>query len=126
MELPARWSLDDWQPNDYYPGLTGSGVIPSPSAVLERWSLELEAMTREGGLFVLTMHPFVSGRPSRAEALERLIAHARSIDGPWIATDGLWIATDGLWIATCSEIAEHVERLDLSPVVLDRPVPLVD
>ncbi len=112
VELPAHWSLDDWQPYNYYPGLTGSGVILSPSAVLERWSLELEAMTREGGLFVLTMHPFVSGRPSRAEALERLIAHARSIDG--------------LWIATCSEIAEHVERLDLSPVVLDRPVPPVD
>ncbi len=44
VELPAHWSLDDWQPYDYYPGLTGSGVILSPSVVLERWSLELEAM----------------------------------------------------------------------------------
>ena len=61
----------------------------------------------EGGLFVLTNHPFVSGRASRAAALERLIEHAQSIDG--------------LWIATCAEIAAWVAGLDLGPVFHDRP-----
>ena len=48
------------------------------------WTLELEAMHRLGAAFVLCCHPFLSGRPSRAEALERLIERmkclARALD----------------------------------------------
>ena len=107
VELPAHWSLDDWEPYNYLPGITGSGVIASPADVIARWTLELEALVDEGGLFMLTNHPFVSGRASRAVALERLIDRAREIDG--------------LWIATCGEIAAHVATLDLEPVVHRRP-----
>jgi peptidoglycan/xylan/chitin deacetylase (PgdA/CDA1 family) len=106
VELPVHWALDDWEAYNYLPGLTGSGVIASPTEVLERWSLELDALVAEHGLFVLTNHPFVSGRASRAAALERLIERAR--------------ATDGLWMATCAEVAAHVETLDL-PTVVQRP-----
>ena len=56
----------------------------------------------EGGCFVLTMHPFLTGRPSRAAALDRLLERMQAIDG--------------LWIATLGEIAAHVETLDLPPV----------
>ena len=73
---------------------------------MARWTLELEALVAEGGLFMLTNHPFVSGRASRASALEGLIAHAKSIEG--------------VWVATCAEIAAHVETLDLT-VVVHRP-----
>ena len=66
IELPGHWSLDDWEPYNYLPGITGSGVIASPADVLARWTLELEALVEEGGLFMLTNHPFVSGRASRA------------------------------------------------------------
>ena len=97
VELPGHWSLDDWEPYNYLPGITGSGVIASPDEVLARWTLELDALVEEGGLFMLTNHPFVSGRASRAAALERLIAHARAIDG--------------LWIATAAEIAAHTASL---------------
>ena len=103
VELPAHWSLDDWEPYNYLPGITGSGVIASPADVIARWTLELEALVEEGGLFMLTNHPFVSGRASRAAGLERLIARAREIDG--------------LWIATAAEIAEHVRTLPLEPVL---------
>jgi peptidoglycan-N-acetylglucosamine deacetylase len=103
IELPAHWSLDDWEPYNYLPGITGSGVIASPTELLERWTLELEAIVGEGGLFVLTNHPFISGRASRAVALETLISRARAIDG--------------LWIASAAEIAAHVETLPLTPVV---------
>ena len=41
---------------------------------------ELEAIVEVGGLFDLTMHPFISGRPARAAALEQLIERAQ-IDG---------------------------------------------
>jgi peptidoglycan/xylan/chitin deacetylase (PgdA/CDA1 family) len=107
VELPGHWALDDWEPYNYLPGITGSGVIASPAAVLARWTLELEALVEESGLFMLTCHPFISGRASRADALERLIEHAQAIDG--------------LWIATAAEIAAHVATLGLEPVVHRRP-----
>jgi peptidoglycan/xylan/chitin deacetylase (PgdA/CDA1 family) len=107
IELPGHWALDDWEPYNYLPRITGSGVISSPADVLDRWTLELEALVDEGGMFMVTNHPFVSGRASRAVALERLIERARAIDG--------------LWIATAAEIAAHVATLDLAPVVHRRP-----
>ena len=107
VELPVNWSLDDWEPYNYLPGISGSGLIASPADLIARWALELEALVEEGGLFMLTNHPFVSGRASRAAGLERLIARAREIGG--------------LWVATCEEIATHVDTLDLVPVVHERP-----
>jgi peptidoglycan/xylan/chitin deacetylase (PgdA/CDA1 family) len=108
VELPVHWALDDWEAYAYVPGITGSGVIARPTEVLERWTLELDALVAEGGLFVLTSHPFISGRASRAAALEALVAHAQAIEG--------------LWIATCAEVAEWVAALDLAPVFHDRPL----
>jgi peptidoglycan/xylan/chitin deacetylase (PgdA/CDA1 family) len=107
IELPGHWALDDWEPYTYLPGISGSGVIANPADVIARWTLELEALVDDGGLFMLTNHPFVSGRASRAAGLERLIARAHEIDG--------------LWVATCEEIATHVETLDLKPVVQRPP-----
>src|SRR5947209_15867629 len=40
------------------------------------WTSELDAMRRYGCLFVLTCHPFLSGRPHRVEVLRSLIEHA--------------------------------------------------
>jgi peptidoglycan/xylan/chitin deacetylase (PgdA/CDA1 family) len=102
VELPIHWSLDDWEPYAYLPGITGTGLIASPADLLARWTLELEAMVADGGCFVLTNHPFISGRPSRAVALEELIRRAKAIDG--------------LWIASAKEIAQHVRSLPLAPV----------
>jgi peptidoglycan-N-acetylglucosamine deacetylase len=111
VELPGHWALDDWEPYNYLPGITGSGVISSPAEVIDRWTLELEALVEDGGLFMLTNHPFVSGRASRAAGLERLIERAQSIDG--------------LWIATGAEIAAHVATLGLEPIV-HRPIGSLD
>jgi peptidoglycan-N-acetylglucosamine deacetylase len=108
IELPVHWALDDWEAYAYLPGITGSGVMARPTEVLERWALELDALVLEGGLFVLTNHPFISGRASRAAALERLVEHAQAIDG--------------LWIATCAEVAEWAAGLELPPVFHDRPL----
>jgi peptidoglycan/xylan/chitin deacetylase (PgdA/CDA1 family) len=108
VELPGHWALDDWEAYNYLPGITGSGVISSPADVLARWTLELEALADDGGLFMLTNHPFVSGRASRAAALDQLLERAQ--------------AMDGLWIATAAEIAAHVATLGLDPVVHSRPV----
>jgi peptidoglycan-N-acetylglucosamine deacetylase len=108
VELGSHWSLDDGPAYNYQPGISGSGVILSPTVLLERWALELDAIVRAGGLFVPTIHPFISGRASRAEALDKLIGHARELGD--------------VWLATGAEIATHVRSLGLPPVVHRPPV----
>ncbi len=96
IEIPVDWALDDWEQYAFYPGVTGSGVIESPAKVLEMWTLEAQAHHLEGGCFVLTNHPFISGRPSKAVALERLVETVK--------------AMDGMWVTTLADIADHAER----------------
>lgn len=76
-ELPPHWSLDDWEQYFFVPEPDIGQRIVSPNQVLELWSLELVAMRRWGGLLVLTLHPFLSGRPSRAVAVEKFINYAQ-------------------------------------------------
>ncbi|MCX2749456.1 polysaccharide deacetylase [Arthrobacter sp. MI7-26] len=95
VEIPVDWALDDWEQYAFYPGVTGSGVIESPAKVLEMWTLEAEAHHAQGSCFVLTNHPFISGRPSKAVALEQLIERVK--------------AMDGMWVTTMERIAEHTK-----------------
>ena len=76
VELPVHWSLDDWEQYAYLPRPAFKSSIESPQKVLDLWISELDAMRRYGCLFVLTCHPFLSGRPHRVEVLRRLIEHA--------------------------------------------------
>ena len=108
VEVPVSWGLDDWEQYAYLPGLTGSGLIESPAKALEMWTLELDAMYRIGAVFVLCAHPFLSGRPSRVEALERLIERMKSLDG--------------LWITTVGDVAMHTASLGLTPRSCPQPV----
>jgi peptidoglycan/xylan/chitin deacetylase (PgdA/CDA1 family) len=108
VEVPVSWGLDDWEQYAFLPGLIGFGVIESPAKALEMWTLELEAMHRLGAAFVLCCHPFLSGRPSRAEALERLIERMKALDG--------------LWITTVGEVARHTTSLNLAPRTCPQPV----
>jgi peptidoglycan/xylan/chitin deacetylase (PgdA/CDA1 family) len=108
VEVPVSWGLDDWEQYAFLPDLIGSGVIESPAKALEMWTLELAAMHRLGAAFVLCCHPFLSGRPSRAEALERLIERMKSLDG--------------LWITTVGEVARHTASLNLTPRTCPQPV----
>jgi peptidoglycan/xylan/chitin deacetylase (PgdA/CDA1 family) len=108
VEVPVSWGLDDWEQYAFLPDLIGSGVIESPAKALEIWTLELEAMYRLGAVFVLCCHPFLSGRPARAEALERLVERMQSLPG--------------LWITTVGDVARHSASLNLPPRTSPRPV----
>ena len=81
LELPITWILDDY-PHLAVPG----GAMPSPEEVLRVFQSEFDAAYEEGGLFVLTMHPHITGHRSRAAALDKLIAYMRSRPGVWFAT----------------------------------------
>jgi peptidoglycan-N-acetylglucosamine deacetylase len=77
VELPAHWSLDDWNQYMYLPDpRSGPGTVHPPSRAIRLWQEELDGMRRHGALFVLTMHPFLSGRPGRVEGLRSLVEHA--------------------------------------------------
>ena len=108
-ELPVHWMLDDWEQYAFLPDPHIGAVIESPAKVLDLWTSELDALAAEGGLTVLTSHPFLSGRASRVATLERVIEHAR--------------ATGGIWIAPLGEIAAHTRTVIAEADA--RPVPSV-
>lgn len=107
IEIPIHWALDDWEQYCYLPNLFDTGMIESPTKCREMWSLEFQATTNEGGCFVLTAHPFLSGRPSRAAALAQMIDEA--------------VSAPHVWVATMSEIASHARTQGLTPRRLTQP-----
>jgi peptidoglycan-N-acetylglucosamine deacetylase len=81
VELPVEWILDDAplfnpQGNSY----------SSPRDVAQVWIDEFDRAHAEGTMFLLTMHPHITGHRSRIVALERLIAHIKTKPGVWWGT----------------------------------------
>ena len=85
VELPVEWILDDYT---YYSfdWATHSYHRNSDTGVYEIYRAEFDGARQEGTLFLLTMHPFVTGHRSRLAALERLIDHMVAAPGVWFAT----------------------------------------
>ena len=108
MEIPIQWALDDWEQYCYLPDFSGSGLIESPRKAAEMWRLEFDALRAVGGCFVLTNHPFLSGRPSRAAELDELIDTC---------------SHDDVWVTSLEAIADHVRGLGLTPRSVERPNP---
>lgn len=75
VELPPSWALDDWLQYVNLP-IGESYRVKPPAEVVAGWRLELDALRAEGGLVVLTLHPFATGRASRLRALAGLIEYA--------------------------------------------------
>jgi peptidoglycan-N-acetylglucosamine deacetylase len=101
VEIPIQWALDDWEQYCYLPDVTELGPIQTPQHAIELWRAELEGMRRFGGCWVLTNHPFLSGRPGRAAALEAFISEVS--------------AMPDIWIASLNEIAKHVKLGGTTP-----------
>jgi len=85
VELPVEWIKDD---APYWGMDRFTGVRPHmpPSGVLEVFTREFDGALREGGLFLLTMHPHYIGHRSRIQVLEALLEHIAGHDGVWFAT----------------------------------------
>lgn len=91
IEIPVDWALDDAVFYRFTPGTTRP---PVPARqLLDAWLDEIEAVKAYGGLVVLTMHPWISGRAGRAAALRALLERC--------------VADPQLWVTTASSIAEH-------------------
>ena len=85
VELPVEWIKDD---APYFGMNRASGLRPytAPSAVLEIFKAEFDGAVAERGLFLLTLHPHITGHRSRMWVLEALIEHMKRADGVWFAT----------------------------------------
>ncbi len=102
IELPVSWLLDDAPYFLYGPGRNAK-PIHSADDVMKIWVEEFQGIYKYGGLFNLTMHPQIIGRPGRVQMLERLIDYINSFPDVW-------------W-ATGSEVADYwVEHGDASPI----------
>lgn len=108
VEIPIHWALDDWEQYCYLPDISGSGLIETPAKARELWMSEFTGLRKEGGCWVLTNHPFLSGRPARAHELSILMAEV--------------VSTPGVWVASLEEIAQHTRSLALDPRSITRPV----
>ncbi|TAM58057.1 polysaccharide deacetylase [bacterium] len=96
IEIPIHWCLDDaeyWM----HSRVNRDKSIEDPESVFRIWSGEFEGYYEEGGCYVLTLHPFVSGRPFMMATVERLI---RFIQG-----------FPGVWWTTMDEVTSHAARL---------------
>jgi peptidoglycan/xylan/chitin deacetylase (PgdA/CDA1 family) len=91
IELPIERILDDFP---YFGGNT-DGSNPSLGDVYEVFQSEFDVAYQEGGLYLLTMHPHLTGHRSRTAMLERLITYMK--------------AKPGVWFATHEQIANHVK-----------------
>ena len=91
VELPIERIVDDFP----YFGGSANGGMPSPDAVEAVFQSEFDVAYDEGGLYILTMHPHITGHRSRIAGLEKLIVHMKS--------------KPGVWFATHEQIARHVK-----------------
>ena len=85
VELPVEWIRDD---APYFNMNRFQALRPytPPTAVLDIFLREFEGAHAEGGLFLLTMHPHVTGYRSRLFILEEVIRAAKAKGDCWFAT----------------------------------------
>jgi peptidoglycan/xylan/chitin deacetylase (PgdA/CDA1 family) len=109
VEVPVDWATDD---APYYRYVGGDPRPPAPTGpVRDAWAAEIAAARRHGTLCMITVHPWLSGRPARVDALEELLAPV--------------VADAELCTPTVRELAAHHRARDGGRTVtldrLDRP-----
>jgi len=90
VELPVTWVQDD------APYFGRTGALPSPELIFNVYRDEFDMAYEEGTMVMLTMHPHVSGRRSRAVHLAKLLDYMKS--------------KPNVWFATAQQIAEYVKK----------------
>jgi len=85
VELPVEWILDDYAYYSYDRRSDAYNRV-GDSDVYEIYKGEFDRAYEEGTMFLLTMHPFVTGHRSRLAALDRLVAYMQSKPGVWFGT----------------------------------------
>lgn len=85
VEIPGQWMLEDWEQFAFNAEPAWGFVPENCEKVFDLWWREFEAMHDFGCCFVLTLHPWLSGRPSRVRLLERLVTAMQARGEVWFA-----------------------------------------
>ncbi len=80
VELSIDWTLTET------PYLGRGGTMPSSEQLFQLYREEFDGAYELGTLFVLTLHPHVTGHRAPMRHLDRLVAYMKSKPGVWFAT----------------------------------------
>jgi len=80
VELAIDWTLTET------PYLGRGGTMPSPELLYRLYKEEFDGAYEQRTMFVLTLHPHVSGHRAPLHHLDQLIAYMKSKPGVWFAT----------------------------------------
>ncbi len=80
VELSIDWTLTET------PYLGREGHMPSPELLYQLYKDEFDGAYAEGTLFVLTLHPYLSGHRASMRHLDQFVAYMKSKPGVWFAT----------------------------------------
>lgn len=86
-EVPVQWAVDDAILYKFS-ALPGDRTPVTPGAVLDSWTEEWEGQHQYGGLMMLTVHDWISGRVQRLRVLEKLLTRVTATPDCWVATVG--------------------------------------
>ena len=80
IELAIDWTLTET------PYLGRNGHLPSPELLYGLYKDEFDGAYEEGTMFVLTLHPFLSGHRAPMQHLTKFVEYMKSKPGVWFAT----------------------------------------
>ena len=90
VELAIDWTLTET------PYLGQNGRLPSPALLYQLYRDEFDGAYEEGTMFVLTLHPYLSGHRAPMKYLSEFVAYMKS--------------KPGVWFATAADIAKYVKE----------------
>jgi peptidoglycan/xylan/chitin deacetylase (PgdA/CDA1 family) len=90
VELSIDWTLTET------PYLGQNGHMPSPELLYKLYRDEFDGAYQEHTMFILTLHPYLSGHRAPMKHLEEFVVYMKS--------------KPGVWFATCQQIAEYVKK----------------
>lgn len=88
VELAIDWTLTET------PYLGRGGTMPSPELLYQLYQEEFDGAYQDRTMFVLTLHPHVTGHRAPIQHLDKLITYMQS--------------KPGVWFATCEQVARYV------------------
>ena len=80
VELPIDWTLTET------PFLGQNGRMPNPALLYQLYKDEFDGAYAERTMFVLTLHPYLSGHRAPMQHLEQFVTYIKSKPGVWFAT----------------------------------------
>jgi peptidoglycan-N-acetylglucosamine deacetylase len=88
VEVPVQCAIDDAVYFKFVGGGADSWPPSAPGPILDAWLDEWEMLHADGGLLMLTVHDWISGRAHRIRMLEKLLHRITAEPTAWITTVG--------------------------------------